>query len=162
MALTSLIWGLPPPLPMGPGALFQLSVGLSVPAWPVLEQCQSLTCLWPCLLDAHGPTLRAACLLDGPCGHVAACFQSCLWPCPLDELQTHVIALSLVLPPAPSPLAPDESPWTVPGPGSSLSLSGAVDEACYGPQLCPPWSDTRTSEGMACTGVTLGTHLILP
>lgn len=55
----------------------------------------------------------------------------------------YVTALSLVLSPAPSPLGPDGSPWVVPGPGSLLSISGAVDGSCYRRFLWPRWDGTH-------------------
>lgn len=71
-------------------------------------------CLWPCHLDV-------CFFLDGPCGHMLHLFSS-LCPSPSKEFQT--FHHSIVSGPAPSPFC--FSSWIVPGPGFSLSISGAV------------------------------------
>lgn len=86
-----------PPLPMGPGAPFQLRVGLTVPAWAVLNLPPLSLALPPgCTWTYAVGNLT----LEWPLwSYAPACFQSC-----------HVVTLSLVLPPAPSALALDRSP----------------------------------------------------
>lgn len=108
----------------------------------------SQLCLWPCHLNVYGPifswmpSVVIYCILfpvSGPCM----------------DFKPFITALHQVLPPVHSALAPDGNSWTVPGPGSSLSISGAVIEPSEVLQLYPLWSNTLTREGMASTGITL-------
>ena len=99
----------------------RIAMGLTAPAPPLVGLCVSRTPI----------SAQPGAFIPAP-----VMMQQCWDP------SLYVAAWSLVLSPAPSPLAPDRSPWVVPGPGSSLSVSGAVDGPCYSLCLCPLWPDS--------------------
>lgn len=140
MDLTISIWSLLPPLPVSPGAPFQLNMELSVPKGDWSDA--SL----PPLSLALPPECARTCAVGTVSWMAPVAISSSLFPVlplALLQLQIQVIALSLVLPPAPSALAADGSPWIVHGPGCSLPISEAINEpvaptSAHGGQTLPP------------------------
>ncbi|KAJ7399062.1 hypothetical protein BTVI_118536 [Pitangus sulphuratus] len=129
---------------------------MAVPAWAVQKERQS-----PPLSLALPPGCPwIYCLLDGPCRHMSHLVSS-LWPCPLDELQIHLTALSQVLSPVHSTVAPDSRSWTVPGPVLHFPSQGLSVNPV--PQaLLTMFKHIQHGESMANTGITLRTQLTLP